>query len=79
MNFQEIIKSVKQLDKKVLTIVKNGLKGAFIFSLIASLILVIYTTIGEPNAYYIGIAIFKSSLYYIVGSIIFGFYFNRIK
>lgn len=79
MNFQEIIKSVEQFDKKVLLIVKNGLKLSFIFCLIAVLILVTYTTIGEPNAYYIGIEVFKSGLYYVVGCIVFGFYFNRIK
>ena len=79
MNFQEIIKSVKQIDKKVITIVKNGLKGSFIFCLIASLILVEYTTIGDINAFYIGMALLKSSLYYIVGFIAFGFYFNKIK
>lgn len=79
MKIQEIIKNVKNIDKKILTIVKNGLKWSFILCLIASLILVIYTKIGEPNAFYIGIALFKSSLYYIVGCIIFGFYFNRIK
>ncbi len=79
MNFQEIIKSVKQIDKKVLTIVKSGVIGSFIFCLIASLILVAYTTIGDINAYYIGIALFKSSLYYIVAFIAFGFYFNKIK
>lgn len=79
MNFQEIIKSIKQIDKKVLLIVNNGLIGSFIFCLIASLILAAYTTIGDINAYYIGIALFKSSLYYIVAFIAFGFYFNKIK
>lgn len=79
MNFQEILKSVKKIDKKVLSIVSNGLKGSFIFCLIASLILVAYTTIGDINAYYIGISLIKSSLYYIVAFIAFGFYFNKIK
>ena len=42
MNFQKIIKNIKNIDKKVLTIVKKGLKVSFIFCLIASFILVTY-------------------------------------
>ncbi len=78
MNFQEIKKNIKQIDKKIMTIVKNGLKGSFIFCLIASFILVIYTTIGEPNAYYIGISLLKSGMFFIVGFIICGLAFNKI-
>ena len=78
MNFQEIIKNIKQIDKKVISIVKNGLKGSFVFCLIASYILATYTTIGEPNAYYIGISLFKSGLFFIVGFVICGVAFSRI-
>ena len=79
MKIQGVLKNIKQLDKKVLTIVKNGLKWSFILCLIASLLLVTYTKIGEPNTYYIGITLFKSSLYYMVGCIVFGWCFNGIK
>ncbi|MBR2240371.1 MAG: hypothetical protein IJ890_03180 [Clostridia bacterium] len=78
MNFQEIIKSVKQLDKKILTIVRNGLKGSLIFCLIAIFVLVTYNTIGEPNAYYIGISLLKSGLFFVVGFLICGVAFNKI-
>lgn len=78
MNFQEIKKRLKQLDKKVLTIVRNGLKGSLIFCLIASFILVTYNTIGEPNAYCIGISLLKSGLFFIVAFIIYGVAFNKI-
>ena len=78
MNFQEIKKSLKQLDKEVLTIVRNGLKGSLIFCLIASLILVTYNTMGEPNAYYIGISLLKSGLFFVVGFLICGVAFNKI-
>ena len=75
----KFIKDLERADKKILSIVKNGLKCSFIVCLMACLILATYTTIGEISAYYIGIALFKSSLYYIVGCIIFGFYFNKIR
>ena len=78
MNFQKIKKRLKQLDKKVLTIVRNGLKGSLIFCLIAIFILVTYNTIGEPNAYCIGISLLKSGLFFIVGVLICGVAFNKI-
>ena len=78
MNFQEIIKNIKKIDKKILTITKNGLKCSFIFCLIAILILAIYTTIGEPTAYYIGISLLKSGLFFTAAFIICGIAFNKI-
>ncbi|MCR5146043.1 MAG: hypothetical protein K6B70_01665 [Clostridia bacterium] len=79
MNFQKIIKDIKKIDKKIMDIVKSGLKISFILCLIAIFVLGTYLTIGEPHAFYIGIALFKSGLYYIIGCVIFGFYFNKIK
>ncbi len=78
MNFQEIIKNIKKLDKKIVTIIINGLKVSLIFCLIASFILVTYNTIGEPNTYYIGISLLKSGLFFIVAFIIYGIAFNKI-
>ena len=78
MNFQEIIKNIKKIDKKIVTIIINGLKVSLIFCLIASFILVTYNTVGEPNAYYIGISLLKSGLFFIVAFIIYGVAFNKI-
>ena len=78
MNFQEIIKNIKQIDKRILAIVRNGLEVSLIFCLIASFILVTYNTIGEPNAYYIGLSLLKSGLFFIVGFIICGIAFSKI-
>ena len=78
MNFQKIFKDIKQIDSKVLTIVRNGLKISLIFCLIASFILAIYLTNGYIEGYYIGISVFKSSLFYMVGFIICGCAFNKI-
>ena len=78
MNFQEIIKNIKHIDEKVLAKVKKGLKVSFIFCLLAILILVTYNTIGEPNAYYIGLSLLKSGLFFVVGFIICGVAFSKI-
>ena len=79
MNFQKNFKDIKQIDNKVLAIVRNGLKISLIFCLIASFILAIYLTNGySTEGYYIGISVFKSSLFYMVGFIICGCAFNKI-
>lgn len=78
MNFQKIIKNVKQIDEKILAIVKNGIKFSFIFCLIASFVLITYTQSAETSAYYIGLSLFKSGLFFIAGFIICGIAFNKI-
>ncbi len=78
MNFQEIINSLKQIDKKILTITKKGIKFSAIFCLIAVYILATYITIGEPLAYYIGISLLKSGMFFITGFLVCGFAFNKI-
>jgi len=78
MNFQEIIKILKKIDRKILTIVVKGLKVSLIVCLIASYILLTYTTIGKPNAYYIGMSLLKSGLFFIVAFVIYGLAFNKI-
>ena len=78
MKLQEIINNIKHIDKKIMKIVKNSIKISFIVCLISIFILVTYLTVGETYTYYIGIALFKSGLFYIVGSIICGVAFNSI-
>lgn len=78
MSFQEIIKNIKIIDKNILKIVKNGLKFSIVFCLIAIYILTIYTVLGAPHTYYIGMSLLKSGLFYIVGFIICGIAFNKI-
>ncbi len=78
MNFQDIIKNVRQIDKKILKIVKNGLKFSTVFCLIAIYVLVLYITLGNPYTYYIGMSLLKSGLFYLVSFIICGIAFNKI-
>ena len=78
MTILEIIKSFKQIDKKVLKIVRNGLKCSFVFCLIACLFLATYTMFEDANTYYIGISLLKSGLFFIVGFIICGMAFIKI-
>ncbi len=78
MNIKEIKNNIKQIDKKIVNIVKNGVKFSFVFCIIATLILVTYTITGGLNQYYIGISLLKTSLFFIVGFLICGIAFNNI-
>ena len=78
MKFQEIMNRIKQIDKKILSIVKNGVKFSVVFCLFAILILSTYISVGEFDAFYIGISLLKSGLFFVVGFIICGFAFNKI-
>ncbi len=79
MSVKKLIVNIKNLDKKIVSIMKNGIKVSFIFCLIACLILITYSMNSNPNVFYIGINLFKSSLFYMVTCIICGFVFNKIK
>ena len=78
MNIQELIKNAKGMDKKIIKIMKTGICCSFIFCIIASMILFTYNINNNPNMFYIGISLLKSSLFFIVGFIVCGFAFNNI-
>ena len=74
-----IINEFKNLDDKVKTIMQNGFKFAFLFSIFSALVLLIYKFYMIPTLYYIGTILFKTSLSFFVYFIILGFGFNIIK
>lgn len=78
MNIQKIIKNIRDIDKKIFKIMKNGIEFSFIFCLIASFILVIYCENYNPCTYNVGISLFKSGLFFLSTFIICGFAFNNI-
>ena len=78
MNFTNSIKEFKKIDKKILQIVKKGIKISFVFCILASLILLIYCINCNPIIYDIGISVFKTGLFYICTCIMCGFAFNQI-
>ena len=78
MYINKIVNKIKGIDKKIMPIVKNGLKFSLVFCLIACYILVTYLSIGTVEIYYIGLSILKSGLFFAVGFIICGFAFNNI-
>ena len=78
MNIKEMIKNVRDIDEKILKIVKIGVKISFLLCIIATFLLATYTVNGKLSTYYIGISLIRVSLFYIVGFIVCGIAFNNI-
>lgn len=74
-----IIDKFKNLDNKVKTIMINGFKFSFYFTLLSALILIIYNIYMIPILYYCGTILFKTSLMFFVVFIILGIGFDTIK
>lgn len=75
-----IINLFKNLDKKTFSIMKKGITFSFIVTIISSLILLTYILlIKQPQLYYIGLALLKLSLFFIIDFIICGIVVENIK
>ena len=73
-----IINSIKNLNKKIIKIMKTGIYFSFLFCIFASLILLTYNFYNEPHLFYTGISLLQSGLFFLVTFIICGLAFNRI-
>ncbi len=69
---------MKKIDNKIVKIMKIGISFSFAFCIIAAIILLIYNISSNPNTFYIGMSLIKSSLFFIVGFVICGFIFDKI-
>lgn len=75
-----IIAEFKKLDKTIFNLMKSGIQYNFGLLLISCFILLTYDFIyTSPLIYYIGISLFRASLFFIVGFIICSISFNKIK
>lgn len=77
-NFKTILNSILNIDKKILRIMKIGLKYSFGFCIFATLILLTYEFINLPTLFYAGISLLKSGLFFIATFTICGFAFDKI-
>ena len=67
---RRILIKLKNIDNPILKVLYNGLKFCLVLALLATFILSIYHTVHNPDIFYIGISLFKSSLFYIAFFII---------
>ena len=78
--FKKYLKSLNNLEKKTFKIMKNGIKFCFLLSVASCIILLTYTLFSlNPSIYYIGIALFKLCIYFMIDFIICGFVVDNIK
>ena len=74
-----LLDKMKNLDMKVLKLLKIGFISSLVLALISSLILVIYNTYYIPDTFYIGISLFRTSLTFAVMFLICAIGFDTIK
>ena len=74
-----ILKSIKNLNKNIIKIMKIGIYFSFLFCIFASLVLLTYNLYSEPHLFYTGISLFQSGLFFLVTFIICGFAFNKLS
>ncbi len=77
---KQILLEFKNLDNTIINLMKSGLKFSFLLIILASIILLTYDFLFTyPIIYYTGFSLFKTSLFFMAGFVIFAFAFNRIK
>ena len=64
------ISKYKNMDTSIHKVCLNGFKFCLVLSLISALILSTYITIHNPTLFYLGISLFKSTLFFFVFFII---------
>lgn len=71
---------INSLDNKIKILMKNGFMFSFILIILSCIILFTYSNLyNQPDLYYIGLSLFKTSIFFIVDFTICGLAFNRIK
>lgn len=76
----KLLLEFKNIDINITNLMRRGIKFSFLLIIFASIILLTYDFLFTyPIIYYAGFSLFKSSLFFMVGFIIFGFAFNKIK
>lgn len=73
-----ILNKFKNIDSKIHKVYITGLRACFILILFACFILTLYQTIHNPDMFYIGFSLAKSSLFFAVFFIMFSIVVDTI-
>ncbi len=77
---KQLFMEFKKMDHSIIALVKSGIKFCFGILVVAAIILLAYDlAYSLPLVYYIGISLFKTSLFFMACFIICGIAFNKIK
>ena len=78
--FKQLLNKLHNMDLNIKKITKNGFRFALSVCLISMCILLVYDYIySAPNLYYIGLSLFKTSLYFAIEFVICAFAFDTLK
>jgi len=78
--FEQLLIKLKNMDCIIKKITKKGFLFSFSVAIISVLILVTYMTFyASPDLYYIGLTLFKTSLYFAIEFFVCAFAFDTIK
>lgn len=76
----KLLLEFKNIDMNITNLMKRGIKFSFLLIIFATIILLTYDFLFTyPIVYYAGFSLFKTSLFFMVVFVIFGFAFNKIK
>ena len=76
----KLLLEFKNIDINITNLMRRGIKFSFLLIIFASIILLTYDFLFTyPIIYYAGFSLFKTSLFFMAGFIIFGFALNKIK
>ncbi len=76
---KQFIMEIKKMDHSITELMKSGIKFSFGISIVSILILLTYDFLYSiPTIYYVGISLFRTSLFFMVGFIICAFAFQKI-
>jgi len=77
---RQLLLEFKEMDHSILGLMKSGIRLSFYLSILSILILLTYDFVYTiPFVYYIGVSLFKTSLFFMVGFVICAFAFSKIQ
>ncbi|MCI9038344.1 MAG: hypothetical protein HFJ29_00440 [Clostridia bacterium] len=77
---RQLLLEFKEMDHSILNLMKSGIKFSFCLSILSILVLLTYDFVYTiPFVYDIGFSLFKTSLFFIVGFVVFAFAFSKIQ
>ena len=76
----QLLLEFKKMEPSILSLVRSGLRFSFLMSIISIVLLLTYDFVYTlPVVYYVGISLFRTSLFFMVGFVICGFAFSKIR
>ncbi len=76
---KQLLLEMKKMDHSIVELMKSGVRFSFGISILSILILLTYDFLYHvPAVFYIGISLFRTSLFFMVGFVICGFAFQKI-